>query len=165
MEAANFLFLHPRGPIYGYIGAHGVRELRLPSGDGSDARIYLLHGAPNIGLGRRLHAALEQYFQGIPQDFGDIPLDYGPATPFRRSVWDTARTVAWGVTSSYGDLARRMGKGLSSARAIGAALGANPLPILVPCHRFIAADGSLAGFAAGLDWKRELLRLEGALWC
>lgn len=165
MYAANFLFRHPQGPIYGFIAGKGIRQLRLPLGDDSDSRVYLLRGAPNIGIGRRLHAALEQYFQGVPQDFADIPLDYAGATSFQWAVWDAAREVPWGAVSTYGELAQRLGKGLASARAVGAALAANPLPILVPCHRFVAADGRLTGFAAGLEWKRELLRIEGSLCC
>lgn len=165
MDAANFLFKHPRGPIYGYISEQGVCELRLPLGDDSDKRIYMLHSAPNIAIGLRLHAALEQYFQGVRIEFEDIPLDYGKATEFQREVWDGAREVHWGSTATYGDLAGRLGKGPGGARAVGRALGSNPLAILVPCHRFLAANGGLVGFAAGLEWKRELLQLEGALCC
>ena len=165
MDAANFCFRHPRGPIYGYISDKGVRELRLPRGDASDTHIYLLHSGPNIVVGQRLHAVLEQYFQGTPVSFQEIPLDFGTATAFQRVVWDAARAVRWGCSCTYGELADRLGKGRGAARAIGCALGANPLAVLVPCHRILAADGGLTGYAAGIEWKQELLKVEGLLHC
>ncbi len=86
MTAANFLFRHARGPILGYIGDMGVRQLRLPRDDDSDGRVYRLHNAPNIATGRWLHAALEQYFVGVRQDFADIPIAYAGATELQRAV-------------------------------------------------------------------------------
>jgi methylated-DNA-[protein]-cysteine S-methyltransferase len=80
-------------------------------------------------------------------------------TPFQLAVWQALRAIPCGETISYGELAARLG---SAARAVGAANGANPLPIIVPCHRVIGADGSLTGFGGGLPIKRALLELEGA---
>ena len=83
-------------------------------------------------------------------------------TPFQRSVWNAARAIGWGDTATYGTLARRIGKP-KAARAVGQALGANPVSIVVPCHRILSGSGGLGGFGAGLPWKRELLRTEGSL--
>jgi len=86
--------------------------------------------------------------------------DAHATTPFQRAVWDALRAIPYGETRSYGELARAIGKP-GAARAVGAACGANPWPIIVPCHRVIAADGALGGYSAGLKWKRVLLELEG----
>src|SRR5205807_8092287 len=88
----------------------------------------------------------------------DLPL--APSgTPFQRRVWDELLTIPFGETLSYGALAERLG---SSARAVGGAVGSNPICVIIPCHRVIGADGSLTGFAFGTDMKRALLELEGA---
>jgi methylated-DNA-[protein]-cysteine S-methyltransferase len=101
---------------------------------------------------------LAEYFRGKRRDF-DLPL--APrGTPFEMRVWAALRKVRYGATVSYGDLARRIGKP-SAARAVGAAMGRNPLPIVIPCHRVIGADGSLTGFGGGLTIKEALLALEG----
>ena len=100
---------------------------------------------------------LAEYFRGTRREF-TVPL--APrGTPFQLAVWRALRTIPYGETISYGVLAARLG---SAARAVGAANGANPLPIIVPCHRVIGADGSLTGFGGGLGIKRALLELEGA---
>jgi len=104
-------------------------------------------------------AQLGQYFAGKRRTFR-LPL--APAgTAFQLSVWQALRTIHYGETVSYGELARQLGLA-SGARAVGLANGANPLPIIVPCHRVIGADGSLTGFGGGLAIKRALLSLEGA---
>ena len=100
---------------------------------------------------------LEQYFLGRRQTF-DLPLA-PEGTPFQRTVWQALTEIPYGETISYGELARRIGNPQAS-RAVGLANGANPLPIVVPCHRVIGADGSLTGFGGGLDIKRKLLALE-----
>lgn len=88
-----------------------------------------------------------------------VPLD-PVGTPFQKAVWDELRRIPRGRTITYGELARRLGNP-KSVRAAAQACGANPILMLVPCHRVIGADGSLTGFAAGLERKRELLRREG----
>ncbi|MDE3083648.1 MAG: methylated-DNA--[protein]-cysteine S-methyltransferase [Verrucomicrobiota bacterium] len=101
---------------------------------------------------------LIEYFFGWRNEF-DLPL--APrGTPFQQRVWTALREIPPGETRSYGDLARRLG---SSPRAIGRAVGANPVCIIVPCHRVIGANGSLTGFAFGQEIKRRLLELEGVL--
>lgn len=98
---------------------------------------------------------LDAYFEGRRQHF-DLPL--APSgTPYRRSVWAAISRVAYGCRSSYGEIAAQAG---GSPRAAGTATGRNPLGIVVPCHRIVGADGSLTGYAGGLDRKRALLRLE-----
>jgi methylated-DNA-[protein]-cysteine S-methyltransferase len=104
-------------------------------------------------------AQLEEYFAGRRQAF-ELPL--APrGTEFQRRVWRALGAIPYGRTISYGELARRIGRP-SASRAVGLANGANPLPIIVPCHRVIGADGSLTGFGGGLPIKRKLLALEGA---
>ena len=161
LDSANFLFEHAWGPIYGWFSNRGLRFLVLPTKALAGRHVYLLHSTVNLTWGRRLHTAFERYFAGMEETFGGVPLDLESGTPFQRTVWQTARKIPWGNLSTYGDLARLMGHTKGAARAVGQALRANPVPILVPCHRFIAADGGLGGFSAGLDWKRGLLRIEG----
>jgi methylated-DNA-[protein]-cysteine S-methyltransferase len=104
---------------------------------------------------------LEAYFAGELIDF-DLALDLD-GTDFQRRCWLALATIPYGQTVSYGEQARRIGLGPASARAVGAANGQNPLPIVLPCHRVVGADGSLTGFGGGLHVKRALLELEGAL--
>jgi methylated-DNA-[protein]-cysteine S-methyltransferase len=104
---------------------------------------------------------LAAYFAGELIDF-DLPLDLH-GTDFQRSCWLALATIPYGQTATYGEQARRLGLGPAAARAVGAANGRNPLPIVLPCHRVIGANGSLTGFGGGLDVKRRLLELEGAL--
>ena len=107
----------------------------------------------------RAQAQLLEYFSGARRTF-DLPL--APrGTPFQLRVWRALCTIPYGETLSYGELAQRLGLA-GGARAVGLANGANPLPIVVPCHRVIGADGTLTGFGGGLPIKRSLLALEGA---
>jgi len=101
------------------------------------------------------------YFAGGLTEF-DVPLDL-QGTDFQRSCWLALATIPYGQTVSYGEQARRLGLGPDAARAVGAANGQNPVPIVLPCHRVIGADGSLTGFGGGLHRKRFLLEHEGAL--
>jgi methylated-DNA-[protein]-cysteine S-methyltransferase len=108
----------------------------------------------------RAFAALDRYFAGAREDF-DLPLR--PAgSPFQQRLWDAMRTIPWGSTTTYGALARRHE---TAPRAVASACARNPLPIFIPCHRVIAAEGSLAGYSGvgGVLTKRALLCLEGAL--
>ena len=96
-----------------------------------------------------------------PVEF-DLPLELH-GTEFNRRCWLALSSIPYGQTVSYGEQARRLGLGSDAARAVGAANGRNPLPIVLPCHRVIGADGSLTGFGGGLHVKRFLLEHEGAL--
>jgi methylated-DNA-[protein]-cysteine S-methyltransferase len=100
---------------------------------------------------------LQAYFAGTLKEF-DLPLA-PQGTPFQRAVWQVLRSIPYGATASYGQIARRIGKP-KAMRAVGAANGRNPLPIVVPCHRVIGSDGSLTGFGGGLTTKQKLLDLE-----
>lgn len=111
--------------------------------------------APNI-----LRLALEAYFDGEIDRIDAIPCATG-GTPFQKSVWAALRTIPAGRTESYSGLAARIGRP-SAIRAVGLANGANPIGLVVPCHRVIGADGSLTGYGGGLERKRWLLAHEGA---
>ncbi|KFN44883.1 methylated-DNA--[protein]-cysteine S-methyltransferase [Arenimonas oryziterrae] len=133
-----------------------LRHVLFPSNrhDIGDRSGWKRDGAP-------LRAAREQllaYFEGERRQF-DLPLD-PVGTPFQRRVWTVLAEIPFGATWSYGDVARRLGEP-KAVRAVGAANGRNPLPILLPCHRVIGADGSLTGFGGGLPIKQFLLAHEG----
>ncbi len=102
-------------------------------------------------------AQLSAYFAGRLEGF-DLPLS-PVGTAFQRDVWDGLREIPYGSTISYRELARRVGRP-KAARAVGSANGRNPLPIVIPCHRVIASDGSLGGFGGGIEVKQALLDLE-----
>jgi methylated-DNA-[protein]-cysteine S-methyltransferase len=104
---------------------------------------------------------LTAYFEGDLVTF-DLPLELH-GTDFQRQCWLALATIPYGQTVSYGEQARRLGLASDKARAVGASNGSNPLPIVLPCHRVIGADGSLTGFGGGLHVKRFLLEHEGAL--
>lgn len=108
---------------------------------------------------RETKGQLEAYFAGTLREF-DVPVHLA-GTPFRLRVWDELRKIPYGQVISYAELARRIGQP-NAVRAVGGANHHNPIAIIVPCHRVIAADGSLCGYGGGLDLKRALLELEGA---
>jgi methylated-DNA-[protein]-cysteine S-methyltransferase len=110
---------------------------------------------------RRAVQQLEEYFEGSRTSF-DLPLDLQAGTAFQQSVWQALLSIPRGDTTSYGMLSRRIGQP-AAVRAVGAAVGRNPLSIIVPCHRVLGADGALTGYAGGLQRKTALLQLEGAL--
>jgi methylated-DNA-[protein]-cysteine S-methyltransferase len=108
-----------------------------------------------------LRAARDQlagYFAGTRTEF-DLPVE-PEGTEFQRRVWQALGTIPYGKTASYGEIAASLGLKPGASRAVGTANGANPIPIVVPCHRVIGADGSLTGYGGGLDRKQLLLQLE-----
>ena len=111
-------------------------------------------------IGRAAAARVARYFDGVEAPV-DLPLRLR-GTPFQRAVWDALRAIPRGTTIAYAELARRVGAP-AAVRAVGAAVGRNPVSILVPCHRVVGSDGSLTGYAGGVPRKASLLRLEGAL--
>jgi methylated-DNA-[protein]-cysteine S-methyltransferase len=115
----------------------------------------VINDNPFTDLAGRLRA----YFSGDKVEFPD-KLDLSGATAFQRDVWKAAREIPYGETRSYGWLARRIGRP-KAARAVGQALASNPFPVIVPCHRVLAGDGSPGGFSGGIKMKSYLLRLEG----
>ena len=115
---------------------------------------------PSPAAFREVTAQLEAYFRG---DLKEFSLPLAPrGTPFQLAVWTELTKIPYGSTVSYGDIARALGKRLVASRAVGLANGANPISVIVPCHRVIGSDGRLTGYGGGLDRKELLLRLEGA---
>ncbi|HUK64829.1 MAG TPA: methylated-DNA--[protein]-cysteine S-methyltransferase, partial [Dongiaceae bacterium] len=113
----------------------------------------------------RAIAGMTAVLEGADDDLRDIPIDHRDADAFRVAVYTATRAIAPGSTRSYGEIATAMGLGRAGgARDVGAALARNPTPIIVPCHRVVAASGALHGFSApgGLETKRRMLQLEGA---
>jgi O-6-methylguanine DNA methyltransferase len=150
----------------GIIGStDGLREIILPRESTEDVLCAIkgqYNELANTGpdVFGDLPQRLRSYLNGEQVSFPDR-LDFGGATHFQRTVWRTAQTIPYGETRSYSWVASRSGcdKG---ARAAGLALGRNPLPIIIPCHRVISNDGSLGGFTGGLSLKKYLLHLEAA---
>ena len=109
---------------------------------------------------------LDAYFSGNPMEIS-FPLN-PHGTAFQKQVWEILLTIPYGETTTYGsiarEMARRIGKQKMSAQAVGQAVGANPISILIPCHRVVGTNGKLTGYAGGLDKKRWLLRLERCNW-
>ena len=130
-----------------------LSELRL-----SDAELLGDWMSPRL---RKAQTQLTGYLTGVRRSF-DLPLDLSRGTSFQRKVWRTLRRVSYGRLRSYRWVAVRVG-GRQYARAVGNAVGANPMPIVIPCHRIVAHDASLGGFSGGLPTKRKLLTLEGTL--
>ena len=116
---------------------------------------------PEHPLLKKVSRQLTEYFAGERTRF-DVPLDLAYGTAFQQSVWRALLDIAPGHTASYGEISARIGNP-SAVRAVGAAVGRNPVSIIVPCHRVVGADGSLTGYAGGLDRKTALLKREGAL--
>ena len=104
---------------------------------------------------------LVQYFAGQRREF-DVPLDLSGGTAFQQAVWQALLAIEPGQTSSYGNISKTIGNA-AAVRAAGAAIGRNPISIIVPCHRVLGSDGSLTGYAGGLERKTALLKLEGVL--
>ena len=151
MAAACCTIESPVGPLT--ITAEGgvITAVDFCAGDGL---------RPNTGVLAEAARQLTEYFSGERREF-DLPL--APSgTPFRLRVWQAMQAIPYGQTRSYGDLARALD---SAPRAIGGACGANPIPLVIPCHRVVGAGGALGGFSggAGCDTKRQLLALERAL--
>jgi methylated-DNA-[protein]-cysteine S-methyltransferase len=112
---------------------------------------------------RKASALLQRYAAGEDVPF-DVPLDLRKATPFQKAVWRAAASIPYGETRSYKWIAERIGKP-GSARAVGQALGANPIPIIIPCHRVVTSAGAIGGFSGGRGLKERLLRREAGMRC
>jgi len=145
------------GPITVWVSPTGLRRIEfgaLPRGHHTDPQETW------PPLLRKAVIQLEEYFDKKRTTF-DLPLDFSDTlTDFQRDVYDALLKIEYGHVASYGQIAREVGKP-DQARAVGQAVGANPLPIVVPCHRVVASDRSLTGFGGGLRAKVALLKLEG----
>lgn len=146
----------PIGDLLIRADSNGVREIRFQTTMTKDKRAdpSLRAKSARRGLIAETSQQLTAYFKGKLKEF-DLPLS-PEGTTFQRRVWEALRAIPYGETLSYGDLARRIGNP-KACRAVGTANGRNPLPIVVPCHRVIGADGTLTGFGGGLPIKEQLL--------
>jgi methylated-DNA-[protein]-cysteine S-methyltransferase len=143
----------PLGPLQLESDGKHLTAIRFPGKHAAGA-----DSSPDSVL-QAARTQLDEYFAGSRQRF-DLPLA-ARGTPFQESVWQALAAIPWGEVRSYRDIACAIGKP-KAVRAVGAANGRNPLPIVVPCHRVIGADGSLTGFGGGLPLKVQLLTLEGS---
>jgi methylated-DNA-[protein]-cysteine S-methyltransferase len=138
---------------------HALTGLWMVDADRHSARVEM-GLTPSPATFGEVTAQLEAYFAGDLKEF-TVPL--APSgTPFQLAVWTELTKIPYGSTVSYGDIARALGKRPVASRAVGLANGANPISVIVPCHRVIGSDGSLTGYGGGLERKELLLRLEGA---
>jgi methylated-DNA-[protein]-cysteine S-methyltransferase len=152
------IFESPIGPLLIAGDQEGVRTIRFPR-DGRASKPERDWMEANSGAVAQTVAQLREYFAGRRTEF-DLPLALR-GTPFQLAVWRELRRVPYGQTVSYGELAGRIGNPKAS-RAVGSANGANRIPIVIPCHRVIAAGGRLGGFGGGLPVKEALLALENS---
>jgi methylated-DNA-[protein]-cysteine S-methyltransferase len=154
----------PLGPLWIAVGPRGLLAIhygKAPS-SGELGRIVRTYGPGLLPDSRRsdpVARELDQYFAGKRRSF-DIAVDLGGLTDFQRRILGATARVAYGEVATYARVAAKAGNKKAS-RAAGQALTANPIPIVVPCHRIVATDGSLGGYAGGLEAKRRLLALEG----
>ncbi len=149
----------PLGPLTIVASQVGLRAVLWPEEPIGRVRLDLSDAAPPGTVVDATRTQLDEYFARTRRAFA-LPLD-PVGSSFQRSVWMALTDIAYGSTSTYAEHALRVGRP-GAARAIGSANGRNPLSIVLPCHRVIGADGSLTGFAGGLDAKRFLLDLEQA---
>jgi methylated-DNA-[protein]-cysteine S-methyltransferase len=149
----------PLGPLTALAGEAGLMGLWFDLQLHEPGPLAAPHDTSQRWIGQA-RAELAEYFAGRRRTF-DVPLA-PQGTPFQESVWRRLLAIGFGETASYGRIAGDIGRPLA-ARAVGAAVGRNPVSILVPCHRVIGEDGSLTGYAAGLPRKEALLTLEGSL--
>ncbi|MEI6656137.1 MAG: methylated-DNA--[protein]-cysteine S-methyltransferase [Verrucomicrobiota bacterium] len=153
----------PMGDFVAEYSADGLAGLNFPLTDGEQSSPVASRDPPP-GI-RRWHAQTAEAVASVltgktPAQLP--PLDLSSGTAFQQNVWRALQKIPTGQTRSYGEIAAELGRP-TAARAVGGACGANPIPLLVPCHRVLAAGGKLGGFSDGLEWKRRLLKLEGLL--
>ena len=160
-----------------------VFSLRVPTVDGVFLAVYSQAGLCELSFPREKASELFESASGVPLQVrqwhsltcqaverllagrppGRLPpLDLSVGTEFQRQVWAAMRAIPFGKTASYQSIAASIGNP-KACRAVGGACGANPIPVLIPCHRVLAANQRLGGFSGGLDWKRKLLAREGSL--
>jgi methylated-DNA-[protein]-cysteine S-methyltransferase len=151
-------------------GARGITGVQLPMGSEDKTRIRIRQGrgelteAPPPDKVQRAIDGIVQLLAGKPNDLSDVVLDLDGVPEFNRGVYDIARSIPPGKTLTYGDIAKRLG-GVELSRDVGQALGRNPCPVVVPCHRVLAAGGKPGGFSAngGVVTKLKMLAIEGAV--
>lgn len=146
------LYDSPLGPIMMTSDGEALTGLRFGTLNGCVSKLPTTH----YPLSTKIHRWLDLYFSGREPDF--VPPIAFHGTSFQQRVWQVLLDIPYGKTISYGELAHRIGN--RSAQAVGQAVGKNPIAIIVPCHRVIGGDGSMTGYAYGLERKRYLLALE-----
>jgi methylated-DNA-[protein]-cysteine S-methyltransferase len=170
MEATGFkVFDTAIGPCGVAWGERGLVGTQLPEPSAGETRTRLLRRYPGAREAaappevERAVVAISSHLRGEPADLSGIALDMEGIPMFQRRVYEVARAIPSGATLSYGEVAARIGEP-SAAREVGQALGRNPFPIVVPCHRVLAANGKTGGFSApgGVSTKLRLLAIEGA---
>ena len=155
----------PLGQLRVAVTESGVVRIALPRSSGAGFAGWLRNSFPDaervpwLPLRDKLEQELGEYFAGKRREFS-LPAEL-VGTDFQRAVWREIAAIPYGSTLTYAEVARAAGR-KNAVRAAGTATGANPLPVLIPCHRVIAAHGKLGGFSGGLDAKRRLLALEKA---
>lgn len=118
----------------------------------------------SLPLWKRVQEALESYFQGEGDIVSTVPIAFAGGTPFQKAVWEVLTEIPYQTVWTYKEVAERVGEKLgrkTSSRAVGTAIGRNPISLFVPCHRVVATTGALTGYAGGVERKRALLTLEG----
>jgi methylated-DNA-[protein]-cysteine S-methyltransferase len=149
----------------------GVARFQLPTKSAESAERLLMRRAPEATPGEppaavsEIVEAARRYFDGEETDFSAVRLDIGDGEPLFKQIYAAARRVAWGRTTTYGALAKEIGAGPETARDVGTAMARNPVPLIIPCHRVLAAGGKVGGFSApgGAATKLRMLELEGVL--
>jgi methylated-DNA-[protein]-cysteine S-methyltransferase len=147
----------------------GITRFQLPTKSAEATERLLLRRVPGAERGTpppevaEAVAAVQRYFSGEPTDFSSCKLDLGAQDAFFAKVYSAARQVAWGRTTTYGALAKELGAGPEAARDVGQAMARNPVALIIPCHRVLAAGGKIGGFSApgGSTAKMRMLELEG----
>jgi len=171
MAGARFYTVFETVAGFAAIGwnAKGIVSFRLPAGTASEAERALLRrlpdarpAAPSAPVQAVIDDAL-RYFAGERVDFARVPVDLGAQQPFFERVYAAVRQLGWGETATYGAIARLLDAGPEFARDVGQAMAANPVPLIVPCHRVTAANGKIGGFSApgGSSSKARMLEIEG----
>ncbi|WP_307117066.1 methylated-DNA--[protein]-cysteine S-methyltransferase [Sphingomonas kyeonggiensis] len=149
--------------------ARGINSFRLPAGTAHEAERALLRRLPDARLASpppQVQAVIDdalRYFAGARVDFAQVPVDLGQQEPFFERVYTAVRALGWGETATYGAIAKLLDAGPEFARDVGQAMAANPVPLIVPCHRVTAANGKIGGFSApgGSLSKARMLEIEG----
>jgi methylated-DNA-[protein]-cysteine S-methyltransferase len=168
--AHHYLIFETRGGFCGIAWNNvGITRFQLPAKSAEGAQRMLLRralgakpGAPTPEVAEAV-AAVKRYFEGKETDFSRFKLDLGEQDPFFQRIYSAARQVGWGRTTTYGALAKELGAGPEAARDVGHAMAKNPVALIIPCHRVLAAGGKVGGFSApgGSAAKIRMLALEG----
>lgn len=138
-----------------------VGNLEIVTKAGRLRELSFTNTKPTAGGTDRIDEEIREFFRGRRTDLRDIPLDLTDCTAFQRRVYEATRRIPFGKVATYGQIAKAIGQP-DAQRAVGQALGRNPIGLVIPCHRVVAADG-LGGFTGGLEHKKRLLRFEGVL--